>query len=177
MSSIRVRLSRLTTKKVPALSLVLVGLVGMVAGVLAATITVTTTTVSGGEQGLIHTTGSILTFADNGLSAVSNAQASNASATFYTTGNKNAYVGTFASGNWQEAILITDTVATDTASHALTITITQGSSGSSGTALGVSPVSYTVTGVTGSSSPTITLYIDLGVGTLTTPLNIYIKST
>jgi hypothetical protein len=33
-----------------------------------------------------------------------------------------------------------------------------------------------MTGVTGSTNPTITLYIDLGTASLTAPLNVYINS-
>ena len=71
MTSIRVLLSRITTKKVPALALVVVGLMGMVAGVLAAVITVTPNNFTG-EVGTVHTNTGTMTVADNGLSIVSN---------------------------------------------------------------------------------------------------------
>ena len=148
----------------------------MAVGVFAATISVNTSNYSGGEAGLLHSAGGVLTFTDNGLSVVSSAPSTNSSSNFLTTGNKNSFTGTFVAGHWEEAILITDTSG-DTASHVLTIDINSGTTAPSGTALSISPVSYTVIGVTGSTSPTITLYIDLGVTTITSPLNIYIHST
>jgi hypothetical protein len=178
MSSLRVKLSSLTTKKVPALSLLLVAVVGMAVGVFAATITVTTTNNAGGEQGFLHTTGSVLTFTDSGLSVVGTAPTTNTTSNFLTSGNKNAFTAatTFTAGHWEEAIKIADTSG-DTASHTVTVNITQGTTAPSGTAFSFSPFTYTVVGVTGSTNPTITLYMDMGATSITTPLNIYISST
>jgi hypothetical protein len=178
MSNLKVRLSQLTTKKVPALALVVVAMLGMVAGVLAANIAVTSNTY-GGEAGITHNNTGVLTFVDNGLSVVSNVPTpTNTSATFLTTGNKNVFqtVPAFAVGDWEEAIKVTDTVTTDTTAHAVKITINSGPTAPSGSTL-VAQFTYTMTGVTGSSNPTITIYIDLGVQTITAPLNIYIQST
>jgi hypothetical protein len=178
MSNLRVKLSRFTSKKVPALSLVLVAIVGMAVGVFAATITVSQTTY-GGEQGILHNNTGTLTIVDNGLSVVSNVPGTtNATSNFLTTGNKNAFSNaqTFVVGHWEEALLVTDTVGTDTTAHAVKITINSGGTAPSGTAL-IAQVTYTMTGVTGSTSPTITLYIDLATaGPITAPLNIYINS-
>src|SRR2546428_6199723 len=77
MSSIRVILSRITTKKVPALTLVVVGIVGMVAGVLAATITLNQTLYNG-EVGTYHNNTGVFTVTDAGLSVVANAASTNA---------------------------------------------------------------------------------------------------
>jgi hypothetical protein len=150
----------------------------MVVGVFAATLTVSTVNYPGGEQGLIHTTGTVLTFADSGLSVVSNVPATtNATSNFLTSGNKNAFSSatTFTAGHWEEAILITDTSG-DTVSHTVTIHINSGSAAPSGTGIAGSPFTYTVVGVTGSTTPTITLYFDLG-STVTTPLNVYVNAT
>jgi hypothetical protein len=150
----------------------------MAVGVFAATLTINTANYAGGEQGLLHTTGSVLTFTDNGLSVVSNVPSpTNSTSRFLTSGNKNAFVGntTFTAGHWEEAIMIQDTSA-DTALHTVTITVSQGTTAPSGTAFGFSPINYNVIGISGSTTPTITLYFDLGAS-VTTPLNIYIKST
>ena len=179
MSNLRVKLSRLTAKKVPALSLALVAIVGMAVGVFAATLTVSTINNPGGEKGLLHTTGSVLTFVDNGISVVATVPApTNATSNFLTTGNKNAFTSAtaFVAGHWEEAILITDTSG-DTASHVLSVNISSGAAAPTGTAFSFSPFTYTVTGVTGSTTPTITLYMDLGGNSITTPLDIYISST
>jgi hypothetical protein len=153
-------------------------MVGMVAGVLAASIAVSSTTY-GGESGIMHNNTGILTFVDNGLSVVSNVPGTtNTSATFLTTGNKNVFQNApaFVAGHWAEAIQVTDTSATDTVAHAVKITINSGATVPSGSTL-VTQFTYTMTGVTGSSSPTITLYIDLGVTSITAPLNVYVNSS
>jgi len=151
---------------------------GMVVGVLAATISISNTNAFTGEQGVLHTNSGILTIADNGLSVVSNAPGTtNATATFLTTGNKNVFSNAhaFAVGDWVESLVVTDTSGGDTASHAVKITINNGSTAPSGTNV-IPQVTYTMTGVSGSTSPTITIYIDLGTASITAPLNIYVNS-
>jgi hypothetical protein len=59
----------------------------------------------------------------------------------------------------------------------MTINISSGTTTPTGAAFSFSPFTYTVIGVTGSTTPTITLYVDLGSGSITTPLDIYISST
>jgi hypothetical protein len=177
MTNLRVKISQATNKKVPALALVVVAMLGMVAGVLAANIAVTST-IYPGEAGVMHNNTGVLTFIDNGLSVVSNIPTTNTSATFLTTGNKNVFQNApvFVVGHWTEAIQVTDTVSTDTAAHAVKVTINSGTAAPSGSTL-VTQFTYTMTGVTGSSSPTITLYVDLGVTSIVAPLNIYINTT
>ena len=180
MSNIRTKLSHLTTKKVPALSMVFVAVAAMAVGVFAATIATSTTNNAGGEQGLLHTTTNVLTIADNGLSVVSVVpSAPNASSTFFTTGNKNAFSNakTFTVGDLVEALLVTDTSTTDTVAHAVKITINSGTTTAPSGSTLVAQFTYTMTGVTGNTNPTITLYIDLGVTSITSPLNIYVSST
>ncbi len=179
MSNIRTKISHLTNRKVPALSLVLIAVAGMAVGVFAATIATSTTNNAGGEQGLLHTTSNVLTIADNGLSVVSVVPGTtNASSTFLTTGNKNDFASatTFVAGHWAEALLVTDTSG-DTVAHAVKITINSGTTTAPSGSTLVAQFTYTMTGVTGSTTPTITLYIDLGVTTITSPLNIYVNST
>ena len=71
MSSLRVKLSRITARKVPALTLIVVGLFGMVAGVLAAAVTVTNNTYNG-EIGTYHNNNGNVAITDQGLSIVAN---------------------------------------------------------------------------------------------------------
>ena len=178
MSNLRVKLSRVTSTKVPALSLFLVAFTGMAIGVFAATISVSTNTY-GGEQGVLHNTTGTLTVVDNGLSVVSNVPGTtNATSNFLTTGNKVAYSSaqTFVVGHWMESLTVTDTVGTDTTAHAVKITINSGTAVPSGSAL-IPQVTYTMTGVTGNTTPSITLYIDLATsGPITAPLNVYVNS-
>src|SRR5437879_4123056 len=96
MSSIRVKLSRLTTRKVPALTLIVVGLVGMVAGVLAATLTVTTTNFSG-ESGILRNNTGNVQVTDNGLGVVANGASASTSADFAISSIVNTAMTT---GHW-----------------------------------------------------------------------------
>ena len=66
MSSLRAKISQVTNKKVPVLALVVVAMFGMVAGVLAANLAVTTTS-NTGEIGTYHTSSGTMTVVDNGL--------------------------------------------------------------------------------------------------------------
>src|SRR5260370_40178304 len=77
MSSIRVAISRITTKKVPALTLVVVAIIGMGAGVLAATITLNQAVYTG-EVGTYHNNSGAFTVTDTGLSPVANSASTNA---------------------------------------------------------------------------------------------------
>src|SRR5947207_3657546 len=60
MSSLRAKISQVTTKKVPVLALVVVAMFGMVAGVLAANLAVTPTS-NTGEIGTYHTSSGTMT--------------------------------------------------------------------------------------------------------------------
>ena len=178
MSSLRVKLSRLSTKRIPALSLIVVAIAGMAVGVLSATISVSNTGPYAGEQGFIHNTTGVLTITDSGLAVVSNVPGStNASATFLTTGNKEVFSNAhaFAVGDWVESLVVTDTLGSDTVAHNVKITINNGATVPSGSNV-IPTVTYTMTGVSGSTNPTITIFIDLGTGSIGTPLNIYINS-
>jgi hypothetical protein len=180
MSGLRVKLSRLTATRVPALSLIVVAIAGMAIGVFAATISVGTTGPYGGEQGFTHNNTGVLTVTDSGLSVVNTVPGggvANNTSNFLTTGNKNAFSNAhaYAVGDWLETLVFTDTSTTDTTAHAVKITINQSGTAPSGTNV-IPQVTYTMTGVTGSSNPTITLYIDLGTANLTAPLSIYINS-
>src|SRR5207249_6604295 len=103
MTSIRVLLSRVTTKKVPALAILVVGLVGMVAGVLAATMTMTQTNYTG-QAGVIRNNSGTMPITGQGLFIVSDATgiSANTTATFGANGlNKNLFNGaTFTAGHW-----------------------------------------------------------------------------
>jgi hypothetical protein len=177
LTSIRVKISRITAKKVPALTLIVVGLVGMVAGVLAATITVTQNSYNG-ETGTYHNNTGNVVITDQGLSIVSDVTgiSANTTATIGGTGsNKNLFNGsTFTTGHWMETIVISDTA--DSAAHTVTIKIQNGGTPpNGGTALagGTVTLTITATGTTG----TITDYIDLGVSSITAPLTVYANAT
>jgi hypothetical protein len=177
MSNIRVKLSRITTKKVPALSLVVVGLVGMVLGVLAATITITQMPYLG-EIGTYHTNSATMAITDKGLSVESNSTivGANTTGVFGAAGNKNLYNGaSFVGGHWVETILLQDTAA-DTSVHTVTIKISGGPGSPNGMSL--ESVTLTLTGPgTGGGAGTITDYVDLGTTSISSPLTVYVSST
>ncbi len=179
MSSLRVKLSRISAKKVPALALVVVGIVGMVFGVFAASISITSTSYTG-EVGTYNNLTGTMTVVDQGLSVIANVPGSaNSSATFGANGtNHNIFygaTGNFVAGNWEEAVQFTDT-AGDGASHTVKITIDNGSTVPSGSAL-VALSTVTLTGPGSASTGTITVYVGLQTTSFTAPLTIYVTST
>src|SRR5206468_11451414 len=103
MSSIRVILSRITTKNCPALTLVVVGIVGMVAGVLAATITLNQTLYNG-EVGTYHNNTGVFTVADNGLAVVANAASTNATSAITIAGSGIALNNALIAGHWMDVL-------------------------------------------------------------------------
>lgn len=184
MTSLRVKLSQLSAKKVPLVSLVLVAVVGMVVGVLAANLTINTaSTTFTGTTGTLTTNTGTMTVVDNGLSIVSTVPGStNTSATFFTSGNKPVYCGggggcvAFATGHWMDSLVFTDT-QTDSTAHTVKITINSGGTAPGGATL-VGPVTVTLTGPgVGGGTGTITVYLDLGTGNITAPLIVYVTST
>jgi len=178
MVNIRILLSRASAKKVPALALIVVGLVGMVAGVLAASMTITQSNYTA-ETGAFRTNTGTMNVADQGLSIVTNATGitANTTATFGGNGtNKVLYNGnTFMAGHWMETIVFTDNAASDSSSHAVTIKINTGGQVPSGT-ISLANVSLTLTGPGSSSTGTVTVYIDLGTGSIAPPVSVYVSS-
>ena len=178
MSNLRIRLSRLTTTKVPALSLILVATVGMVVGVLAATITVTPNNFTG-ESGTYHNTTGTFTVSDKGLDVAANTVASNitTAVTLGANGTNKVLNTAMTAGDWMETLTFTDT-ASDATGHVATITIRSGTGPQGQTTLASSPITLgTITGPGSASTGTITVYIDLGVTSLSTPVTVYVSVT
>src|SRR6266516_1004552 len=109
MSNLRAKISKATTKKVPVLALVVVAMLGMVAGVLAANLTVTLTA-STGEIGTYHTSTGSMTVTDNGLGAVANTGGAVATATFPTCGINTNVNHALTAGHRFDQITFTDTL-------------------------------------------------------------------
>lgn len=142
---------------------------GMVAGVLAANLAVTTTS-NTGEIGTYHTSSGTMTVVDNGLGVVANTAAASTAATFPTSGNNNSVNNALTAGHWFDEITFTDT-ATDSTAHTATVVIRQGT-GPAGTL--VVSTSFTLTGPSASSTGTITAYVDTGLTSLTSPVTVYV---
>jgi hypothetical protein len=178
MANIRILLSRASAKKVPALALIVVGLVGMVAGVLAASMTITQTNYTA-ETGQYRTNSGTMSVNDQGLSIITNATgvSNNATATFGGTGsNVDLFPGSsFTAGNWMETIVFKDT-ATDNSAHTVTIKILSGGQVPSGTT-SLATVILTLHGPGSSSNGTVTTYIDLGTTSITPPVSVYVSSS
>lgn len=178
MSSLRIKLSRLTTTKVPAVSLVLVATVGMVIGVLAAAITVTPNNYTG-ESGTYHNTTGTFTVSDKGLGVAANTVATNitTAVTLGANGSNKVLNNAMTAGDWMETLTFTDT-ATDATGHVPTVTIRSGTGPQGQTTLASSPITVgTITGPGSASTGTITVYIDLGVTSITTPVTVYVNVT
>src|SRR2546422_5646238 len=126
MSNLRAKISQLTNKKVPVLALVVVAMLGMVAGVLAANLTVTPTS-NTGEIGTYHTSSGSMTIVDDGLGVVANSAIASASATFPSSTNNNNVNNALTAGDWFDKVTFTDTAAADSSAHTATVTIRNGS--------------------------------------------------
>ena len=175
MSNLRAKINKATNKKVPVLALVVVAMFGLVAGVLAANLTVTPMA-NTGEIGTYHTSSGTMTVTDNGLGVVANTAGAVASATFPTSGNNNNnnnVNNALTAGHWFDQITFTDTLADSTA-HTATVTIRNGT-GNAGTLLVTT--TFTLTGPGASSTGTITAYVDTGGTSLTSPVTVYVSIT
>ncbi len=171
------RISRLNSKKVPALLLVLVGIVGMVAGVLAATIVVNTTTYNfTGEAGTLHQSSAVFTMTDNGLSVAINAFSTNASTAFTLgTGTYYQVQNAITLGHWVDSVAFSCPATCPSTTHTATIKINNGGTTVAGTTI-VTFTSGTWT-TNGSSTGTVTAYVDTGLTTITSPLTVYVSVT
>ena len=172
MSNLRAKISKATSKKVPVLALVVVAMLGMVAGVLAASIIVTPVA-NTGEIGTLHTNSGTITVTDNGLGVVSNAVSAVTTATFPASGNNNNVNNVLVAGHWFDQITFTDTL-TDNAAHIATVTIRNGT-GPSGNLLVTA--TFTLTGPNASSTGTITAFVDTTATTLASPVTVYVTIT
>src|SRR5689334_2148207 len=124
MSSIRVIVSRITTKKVPALMLVVVAIIGMVAGVLAATITLNQALYTG-EVGTYHNNTGAFTVTDTGLSVVANGASTNATTAITIAGTGIALTNTLTAGHWMDVLTFVMTTP-GISTHTATITARNG---------------------------------------------------
>jgi len=172
MSNLRAKISKATSKKVPILALVVVAMFGMVAGVLAANLTVNPTT-NTGEIGTYHTSTGTMTITDNGLGVVANSAAAATTGTFPATGNNVNVNNVLVGGDWFDKIMFVDT-ATDNTAHTATVTIRNGT-GITGSL--VASATFTLTGPNAASSGTITAYVDTGQTSLTSPVTVYVTIT
>ncbi len=173
MKDIRMAISKLNAKRVPALSLIVVAMLGMVAGVLAATtITVTQKNFSG-ESGTYHNNSNLVTATDQGLTVIANSiTAATGSATFGGNGSDVARNTALTAGNWMAVIVFT-TSLTDSSTHTATVTIRTGS-GASGSTILVNAQTLTLVAPGASSTGTVTLSLDLGSQSLAGPLTVYV---
>jgi len=177
MKSLGLKLSHLVSRKVPALSLVLMATVGMVAGVLAATMVVTQYSNTGVAGSYRNSTGSVVV-TDKGLAVVANAVTSNitSAVTWGATGTDKQLYNTLVAGNWMQYFEFTTTL-TDTSTHTVTITIRSGTGGLGGTSLASITSGTWTAPTTTSSTAKITVYVDLGVQTITAPMTVYVTVT
>jgi hypothetical protein len=175
MSNLKARLSQLTTRKVPALALVVCAMLGMVTGVLAANFAVSQTSTTG-EIGTYHTSSGTFTVTDTGLFVVANTASTNATTAITIAGTGIALNNALTAGNWMDVVTFVMSTPSATGSpHTATLTFRNGS-GPKGTTLGSAITSGTWTTST-SSTGTVTFYVDLGTQSLTSPVTAYISIT
>ena len=172
--NLRSKLSGLASKKVPALSLILVAIAGMVGGVLAATMVVTQYSNTGIAGSYRNSTGTI-TVTDKGLAVVANSASTNITSTVIwgATGTDKVVNNALTAGNWMQYFEFT-TSLTDSSSHTATITIRTGAGPVGDTTVAtVTTGAWTAPG--SSSSAKITVYVDLGVQSITAPLTAFVS--
>ncbi len=176
MNNLRLRISYVATKKVPALFLIVVAAVGMVAGVIAATMVVSQKSFAG-EAGQYHNSTGNITITDNGLAVVANAVTSNitAAVTWGATGTNKQVYNTLVAGDWMDYIDFT-TNFVNTSTHTVTVTVRNGSGGLGSTLITATSGTWTAPTTT-SSTAKITMYLDLGTQTLTAPVTLYVNVT
>lgn len=176
MTNLRIRLSQLTNKKVPALALVVVAMLGMVVGVLAANIAVTQVTSTTGEIGTYHNNIGGFTVTDTGLAVVANTNATDSSGQSFTILSTAVSLNNpLTAGHWMDVVTFTPASPTTT-SHVAKLSFHSGT-GPEGTALIATVTSGTWT-TNGGSTGTVTFYIDLGTTNITTaPITAYITVT
>jgi len=172
MGSIRVAISRITTKKVPALTLVLVAIIGMVAGVLAATITLNQSVYTG-EVGTYHNNTGTFTVTDTGLSPVANTASTNATSALSIAATGIALNNALTAGHWMDVVtFVMNTPAAGT--HTATITVRSGTTNQGSSIASVTSGVWTTSA---SSTGTVTVYVDLGTTSLTAPVTVYVNVT
>jgi len=166
-------ISKLNAKRVPALSLVLVAIVGAVAGVIAGSVTVTQLSYQG-EQGTYHNNTGAFTVVDNGLQVVANAGSANYANNTQITGSDQPFnANALVAGHWVDSFSFSTTL-TDGSSHKISVTIRDGA-GTVGTVLlTYSSTSTFVRAPSSALSGTVTLFFDLGASPITTPITAYV---
>jgi hypothetical protein len=170
MTSLRVRFSRITAKKVPALALVVVGLVGMVAGVLAAAITINPVTYYG-ETGTYHNNTGAFIVTDTGLFVVANSASTNSSSAVAIGASAVALNNGLIVGHWMDVVTFVMN-APAAGSHSATIAFRNGSGPAGSTLATVTSGTWTTSS---SSTGTVTVYVDLGTDTITAPVTAYVS--
>ncbi len=169
MSNLKVRLSQLTTKKVPALALVVVAILGMVAGVLAANLAVTTSPNSG-EIGTLHTSSGAFTISDTGLFVVANGASTNATTAITIAGTGIALNNALTAGHWMD--VVTFVMSTPSGgTHTANLTFRNGTGPEGTTLVAVTSGTWTTSG---SSTGTVTFYVDLLTTAPMSPITAYV---
>jgi hypothetical protein len=175
MSSLRAKISQVTNKKVPALALVVVAMLGMVAGVLAASIVVTQVGPNTGEIGTLHTTNTGFTVTDTGLFVVANTNTTDGSSESFTIPSTGVSLNNpLTAGHWMDVVTFVNSPASS-GTHVAKLTFRNGTGPQGSTTL-ASVTSGTWTTNTGSTG-TVTFYVDLGQTTIASPITAYITIT
>ncbi|SRR6266571_846566 len=174
MKNIRISIAKLTAKKVPALALVVVALVGAVAGVLAASIVISQSNLNG-EQGNLHTNSGVWTITDNGLAVVSTGAAGNATSAVALGSTNVLLSNALTQGHWMD--LVTFNIGGTPPSSTFTAKITFYQSNGSPQGTPLATVTSGTWTTTVSSTGSINFYVDLGASPLASPITAYVTVT
>src|SRR2546430_13206433 len=130
-------------------------------------------TLYNGEVGTYHNNTGVFTVTDNGLAVVANAASTNATSAITIAGSGIALNNALTGGHWMDVLtFVMNTPGVGT--HTATI-IARNGAGPEGTTLVT--VTSGVWTTSGSSSGTVTFYVDLGTASLTAPVTVYVNVT
>ena len=165
----------LSSRKRLALAIAAIAMIAAIGGAYAVSSTISQVNYSG-EQGTYHNNSGGITAVDNGLAPVANNVTGNVTSavTWGSTGSDKQVYTTMTAGDLMDYITF-HTTLNDTSAHTATVTIRHGT-GALGTTL-VTATSGTWTAPSSTSTATITMYIDLGAQTVSSPITVYVTVT
>ncbi|HEX4921828.1 MAG TPA: hypothetical protein VFV92_13955 [Candidatus Bathyarchaeia archaeon] len=158
-----------------ALAVATIAMLAAIGGAYAVNIAITQISYSA-EQGTYHNNSGGITATDNGLAPVANAITTNVTSavTWGATGTNKQVYTTMTAGDLMDYITFSTTL-NDSSTHTATVTIRHGA-GALGSTI-VTVISGTWTAPSATSTATITMFIDLGAQTVSSPITVYVTVT
>jgi PhoPQ-activated pathogenicity-related protein len=178
MEKLAQKIRRVSNRKIPVVAVIFISLVAMVAGAFAATIVVDTTNFKfTGEAGTYHTSSGAFIIVDNGLTVAMNSFSDNTTNPIPLAGTNWQVQNAITPGHWVDSVSfhMPSPNASNAGPHTATIKIQNDGTGTvAGTTI-VNPTFAAWTTSATTSTGTVTVYLDTGQTTITSPLTIYVS--